>query len=344
MRSIVDFIPAGYELKQVTAGEMAGPCPWCGGRDRFHVWPGKGKGGRYWCRGCGRQGDGIQFLRDVEGMGYRDACRAIGATPATPARSGRPVSKRPAASTGLISFESRMCPEPNAAWCRAAGNFLTFAVAAMDRESEGQAYAASRGLRPETVAALAIGWNPSDLYQPRDVWDLPPAWNERGKPKSVWIASGLVIPSFDAAGRVWALKIRRVPCPEGKDKYSQPAGSGQAPFVLLPGKGKPVVIVESELDAVLVAQEAGSLVAAVALRSAGNKPDAATLAIIKAAPVVLIALDRDETGKKGAAWWLANFTTAFRWMVPSGHKDVGDLAKRPGLVRAWIEAGLRATR
>ena len=91
MRSIIDFIPAGYELKQVTAGELAGPCPWCGGRDRFHVWPGKGKGGRYWCRGCGRQGGGIAFLRERDGLSYADACRAIGTEAAIPARSGRPL-------------------------------------------------------------------------------------------------------------------------------------------------------------------------------------------------------------------------------------------------------------
>ena len=43
------------------------PCPECGGKDRFRVWPGKGEGGEWWCRGCNLGGDVLQFLRKIEG-------------------------------------------------------------------------------------------------------------------------------------------------------------------------------------------------------------------------------------------------------------------------------------
>lgn len=36
----------GITLKHVSGTEYAGPCPWCGGEDRFHVW----EKGNYWCR------------------------------------------------------------------------------------------------------------------------------------------------------------------------------------------------------------------------------------------------------------------------------------------------------
>ena len=36
----------GVALKKVGRTEWAGPCPWCGGDDRFHVW----EKGNYWCR------------------------------------------------------------------------------------------------------------------------------------------------------------------------------------------------------------------------------------------------------------------------------------------------------
>ncbi|NIQ88778.1 MAG: hypothetical protein GWN93_06720 [Deltaproteobacteria bacterium] len=46
----------GVTLKKVSATEYQGPCPWCGGTDRFHVW----EKGNYWCRPgpghCGRKG------------------------------------------------------------------------------------------------------------------------------------------------------------------------------------------------------------------------------------------------------------------------------------------------
>jgi phage/plasmid primase-like uncharacterized protein len=46
---------AGVALKKVAStngGEWAGPCPGCGGSDRFRVWPvDRGGRGSFWCRG-----------------------------------------------------------------------------------------------------------------------------------------------------------------------------------------------------------------------------------------------------------------------------------------------------
>ncbi|MEY4631059.1 MAG: Zinc-binding domain of primase-helicase, partial [Pseudomonadota bacterium] len=44
--SILEFVP---NLKQKSRTEYAGPCPWCGGKDRFIVWPAQGNGGRFYC-------------------------------------------------------------------------------------------------------------------------------------------------------------------------------------------------------------------------------------------------------------------------------------------------------
>jgi len=59
-------------------GEYAGPSPWCGGEDRFRVWPSQGEFGKYWCRGCGRSGDAIQYIRDHRRMTYQEACHQLG--------------------------------------------------------------------------------------------------------------------------------------------------------------------------------------------------------------------------------------------------------------------------
>src|SRR5660397_129690 len=59
-------------------GEYAGPCPWCAGDDRFRVWPSQGEAGKYWCRGCGRSGDAIQYLRDFRHMTFPEACSFLG--------------------------------------------------------------------------------------------------------------------------------------------------------------------------------------------------------------------------------------------------------------------------
>jgi len=55
-------------LSNTHSGEYHGPCPACGGEDRFRVNPEYKKNGYYNCRQCGKHGDNIQFLRDFEGM------------------------------------------------------------------------------------------------------------------------------------------------------------------------------------------------------------------------------------------------------------------------------------
>lgn len=54
-----------------TAGEAAGSCPWCGGHDRFVLWPASAdRDGRVWCRRCGYSGDVIGLYRDLEGVSF----------------------------------------------------------------------------------------------------------------------------------------------------------------------------------------------------------------------------------------------------------------------------------
>jgi phage/plasmid primase-like uncharacterized protein len=61
--------------------ELVGPCPRCGGRDRFAVNLGK----EVWnCRGCSRGGDAIELVRHVRGCSFREAVTFLdcGAAPA----------------------------------------------------------------------------------------------------------------------------------------------------------------------------------------------------------------------------------------------------------------------
>ncbi|KAF0232820.1 MAG: hypothetical protein FD177_2177 [Desulfovibrionaceae bacterium] len=191
---------------------------------------------------------------------------------------------------------------------------------------------------------MGIGWNLTDCNQPLSVWGLPEEVNpETGRSCTVWLPAGLVIPTT-RNDLVTAIKIRRTAwTPEDPfAKYLAVRGGSQSPFVLDSEPGKPVVVVESELDAVLISQEAGDLATAVALGTARGKPDEAAMALLKAAPVILVALDFDEAGKAAWPWWKETFRTSVLWPVPVG-KDVGDLLGIPRLMRAWIEKGIPST-
>jgi hypothetical protein len=63
------------DLKRKTAKELAGSCPFCGGRDRFIV---SRLSGRGFCRQCSWKGDSIQLLRDKDGLSFREAVRQLG--------------------------------------------------------------------------------------------------------------------------------------------------------------------------------------------------------------------------------------------------------------------------
>ena len=102
----LDLSSRKVHLKKVSStngGEWQGPCPECGGEDRFHVWPEQnaGKGG-YWCRGCEKAGDNIQFLRDFEGMSFVDACDYLNIP--LPERGNPSVASQGSAPGGVSSF------------------------------------------------------------------------------------------------------------------------------------------------------------------------------------------------------------------------------------------------
>jgi hypothetical protein len=63
----------GIQLRQ-SGSELCGPCPVCGGRDRFAVHLKR----QVWnCRGCRRGGDVIEFVRHVNGVGFNEAVRIL---------------------------------------------------------------------------------------------------------------------------------------------------------------------------------------------------------------------------------------------------------------------------
>src|SRR5947207_3380770 len=73
----------GIELKRVGA-EYIGPCPKCGGEDRFAVNTAKG----VWnCRGCGKGGDVIELVEHLDDLDFKAAGETLAGPP--PAADGK---------------------------------------------------------------------------------------------------------------------------------------------------------------------------------------------------------------------------------------------------------------
>jgi len=315
-------------------GEWHGPCPDCGGDDRFHVWPEQNDGeGSFWCRGCGKHGDAIQFLRDFNGMSFQDACDYLHKPRANKLRIGQPKHEK--------RWEPKMNELPADPWSEHARAFVYWAYEKLFQVPAQIKYLAARGIPEETLGRYGLGWNPGengkDLYRNREAWGLPKELNEKGKVKPLWLPIGFVIPNF-AAGVVSRVRIRRHGELSFGGRYYVVPGSSMGTMVLEP-QSRAFAVVESELDAVTIAAQAGDICGAIALGSASTKPDVAATEILRGAVRVLNALDFDQAGLDATRWWDKEFPDSKRWPVPKG-KDIGEAFQQGVDIKAWIMAGL----
>jgi DNA primase len=224
---------------------------------------------------------------------------------------------------------------PSSAWQAKAGAFLARCQGAFKTNRAALDWLRGRGLKPETIEAAGFGWNPVERYEDREAWGLEPLRDEKGNVKKLWLPAGLVIP-LQVNDALLRLRIRR---PQGEPRYVIVSGSDMKPMNLNLDR-KHFVIVESELDGLLIEQEAGDMAGVVALGSAQAKPNQELKGLLKRAFSILVSLDFDEAGAK-AAWkfWLETYPNAKRWPTPYG-KDPSDAAQKGLNIRAWVEAGL----
>ncbi|MDF2434906.1 MAG: hypothetical protein JWP44_4537, partial [Mucilaginibacter sp.] len=70
---MLSVIGTDTELHRVTGHELAGPCPWCGGTDRFRV---NTKTQRFWCRRCSPSehwSDAFEYLQRKDNLSFAEA-------------------------------------------------------------------------------------------------------------------------------------------------------------------------------------------------------------------------------------------------------------------------------
>lgn len=359
-------IAARYNLTRRN-GRYAGPCPKCGGSktsDKFSL---RDDGG-FKCYGsCGFKGDAITWLREMEGLSCPDAhesadkrcelttCPVYG-TCRMGDGSGKIAKKRnltsvaPVAAASVKPLSTAETRDPETLWQDWAAEFVQKSATALEKNKQALAWLAARGIDASVNTGIewGLGWSARNGKVDRADIGLPVEAD--GKPH-LWIPAGLVITTFDAAGHVHRLRIRRTDADRAKFlpdlKYVWLQGSGTAPMIIVPdGESRGAVIVEAELDAIACASaHPGVTVIALGTVSAGLP--ASVRAQLDAAPVILVALDADpgKDGKAGAGpaaikAWLGEYRKAKYWPVPAG-KDPGDYVKdHGGNLHPWIEAGL----
>jgi len=83
-----------------TADELGGPCPKCGGDDRFSVWPSKGN---FYCRQCEWKGDAITFLQWRDSKTFTDLVKEY-APDEYKSDTGRKKKQQPGKSKSIFAW------------------------------------------------------------------------------------------------------------------------------------------------------------------------------------------------------------------------------------------------
>jgi DNA primase len=311
---VIDLAEQDTSLHKVSNKEVAGPCPRCKGDDRFHVQPGRRESGSWMCRHCWPAeekgwGDAIEYLRQMRGMSFTDASQFIknDDVPQSPLRNSTIASsrywtpKRRQERLSIVTLE-------------AAENLWK------DDWSDVRDYLSGRGFTEEIIRGAHLG-----------------AYLWRG-------VRVLTIPWFDrASGQYWRVTVRdiRPGIPHDK-RYKNIDGSivdeglyGAESLVLT----RPVILVEGELDALSIIQQAGDLIGVVSTGSTSGSRDATWLMKLINVSHVFVAFDSDEKGEEAAKYWLDNLPNSSRWYTPTG-KDANDMLQQGVNIRLWVESAL----
>ncbi|SHJ23985.1 Zinc-binding domain of primase-helicase [Malonomonas rubra DSM 5091] len=336
-------------------GEYHSPCPRCGGTDRFHVWPEQYDGqGSFWCRNCDIGGDCIKFLMEYSGYSFRQAADRTGKKLD---EQGQGQGQGSGYSTPKLSKQQqkkptqpRECLPPIESWQAAARDLLEKAQVALLANQEQLAYLAGRGLPIKAVKQYGLGWIDTKekdcTFSSRKKWGIDPK-AENKRPDALWLPRGILIPNIIADGqtvRVDSLRIRRpkadrLPPLEALSYHVVPGG-GTAPL-LLHDQQLAIVVVEAQLDGMLCHDKAGDLVGVLALGNSTARPDERSMAALRRAKLILVALDFDDNHAGGKAWerWQRDFDHVKRWPVPQG-KDPGEAYQAGVDIRSWLLSGL----
>jgi len=252
---------------------------------------------------CGEVGDGIQYLMNHCGKNFREAVALL---------------------SGHIDMSRSNENESLFCWMNKSRKLLRIAKLNLFGPAGKKRLSYlihERGFTYETIQKYHIGWLPEKKKMP----------------------SKLVIPSYNSKGDLIRIKFRIDNPKSSNERYRVMKGSNtKIPFNSNIFINKPVVIVESELDAILITQEFGKNIGVIALGGVCTKLSIQIISYLnEKIPVKLISLDNDKAGQTNTSNLMKILKNAYNWPIPEEYgKDPGDAYKKIE-IKTWILDGLK---
>lgn len=270
----------------------------------------------YRCFGaCDVSGDLFDWLMNYRRLSFPDALAALGEQPHMPQRIQQPIH--------MIASEP-----PSSPWQESARQVVNIAEETLWSSAGEPALSyllEQRGLTTATIRKARLGYIPGDFRDWREIAGLN-------------VPCGICIPWF-AVDELWAVKVRRA-C--GLPKYVQIAGGSTHGLYNADAlyQHTTALFCEGEFDALLVAQEAGELVAPVTLGSAATRLTARWYGMLVGHRTIFVSYDRDDAGKRGMERLLKLSPRFHELSVPCG-KDISDFYRNGGDLYAWLTGALQ---
>lgn len=262
-------------------------------------------------------------------MTYKEACQYLNLEPRLSLTGGNPAVKP--------MWEPKVTSAPGNLWQQKARRLVDESIYHLWSPSgkTGLKFLnENKGLAKETIKKFSLGCLLKDSWDAAPAWGLAEVLKDNGKPKRFWLPKGIIIPLCQGK-QVLRVRIRR---PEGEPRYFVLRGSSTRAMIL--GGSDVTILVESELDAMLLYQEASELAILIALGNAQARPDREAADLLKKNRLILVSLDADKAGATESwRWWKAHFSQAQRWPPIQG-KDPGDMFAAGVNLKAWVQAGL----
>ena len=285
------------KVASTNGGEYAGPCPFCGGRDRFRVQP---KRGRWWCRQCSGEHwhDAIDYVPKRDNVDFEEACRRLGAVEVSTGK------KRKMTNQSIHEPNKKNTP-PSEQWQSRAREWIAECenVLWSAQGVKARAYLhEQRGLSDEVIRHWHLGYNANDRYED------PRRWGLNGKRMA--LPRGIIIPC-QIANKIWYMKIR---FPQSDPKYLSVRGSAPALFgAETLGHHDYAILTEGEFDAMLTRQclqrstnPDAHRIGVATLGSATNSLDVDSWAhYLLPVSRFLVCYDADKSGQRGSEKWQA---------------------------------------
>ncbi len=331
---LLALLASDTELKRKAStggGEWKGPCPFCGGKDRFSVQPYRPGGGHWYCRGCDKHGDAITYIMERDRVAFKEACEMLRLDLPRETKSSNRVTMTERAKV-RVEHDQVALTDPN--WARQASAFVQECLPNINgADTRGFQYWQHRGLTRDVIIEHELGFNPRTIQA---YWGAT----------KVWLPRSNVIP-HKIQGRYWNIRLRRLDgdLNDGDSKYISPAGGASG---LYRGDrlffGCTAVICEGEIDALSILVGAPDLVHRFALVpvATGSTTGARLLdsiAWLAKADRVILAFDADSSGDQQANWWIERFHGRSVRLRPTQH-DVNEMLQLGVDIEAWLRGVL----